>query len=153
MFDNIKERALDLQSRREHSRFELKQKLVSRGFESEIVDEVIEWLIEKKWQSDERFIESYVSRRMRLGYGPLRLCAELRARGIDDTLISNYVRADEVADREWFNIIINVWRKKFASVSLPSLNDGKQVRFLAQRGFTDAQISACIQALKDNNEQ
>ena len=49
--------ALDLLARREHSGFELKQKLCVKNFASDEIAAVLEILKQKGFQSDERFAE------------------------------------------------------------------------------------------------
>mgnify|MGYP000559479713 FL=1 len=58
-----------LLSRREHSEFELRQKLSSREFDSDEIDIAIERLLEKDYLSDTRFAQSTCRHRVNRGYG------------------------------------------------------------------------------------
>jgi regulatory protein len=89
--ENIRQRALSLLTRREHSRWELEQKLHQRGFTSQNILSVLQQLIEEGWQSDHRFAECYIRSRINAGFGPLRIRAELKHRRIQDFLIDKYL--------------------------------------------------------------
>ena len=91
--------AMDLMARREHSRYELAQKLRKRcarravleGAEEgpdtdSLIEEVLDKLCSDELLSDRRFVESYITYRQRAGFGPLKVAAELRERGISDQL-------------------------------------------------------------------
>src|SRR5690606_4254573 len=61
---SLKARAVAILSRREHSRQELKQKLAIYADESDDVDSLLDELVRENWQSDERFAQSLVNRRV-----------------------------------------------------------------------------------------
>jgi regulatory protein len=70
-FTVIYNKALDLVSRREHSRHELMFKLDKRYPEtSPIIEEVLDKLEGNKILDDERFAEMYLNSRARKGFGP-----------------------------------------------------------------------------------
>ncbi len=90
--------------------------------------------------SDARFTESFVHARIQRGSGPQKIRAELRARGIDDDLISTCLEAH---DDEWRALIDRVRRKRFGTALPADFGErSRQMRFLQQRGFTTEQISA-----------
>lgn len=68
--------------RREHSDRELRRKLAERGFAAEDAAAALGSLKERNWQSDTRFAESLVRRRLEAGYGPRVIEAELASHGI-----------------------------------------------------------------------
>ena len=75
--------ALDLLSRRDHFRHELEEKLRSRQFPDSEIDEAIDRCTELDLVNDERIAERFVEvRAADRGWGPHRLAAELRHRGI-----------------------------------------------------------------------
>ena len=131
----LREKAIDYLSRREHSRAELKQKLSAKNFSSEEINQTLDDLAARNFQSDERFAESYVRYRKQAGFGPLKIIAELRERGVDDVIIS--LAVDRYAD-DWREQMIDEWKKKFSSSS--KIKDKPaQFRFLVSRGYlTDA---------------
>ena len=149
----IRMKAMDLLARREHSFFELKSKLLKKGFNEEQVVMELHQLIDDHLLSDSRFTEIFISSRKEQGKGPLRIESELQERGIDEELIASHLFS--IDDNEWSKIACDALEKK--------LGKGKQVdydkklkfmRFLSNRGFKDFQV---IEALKhfassDNNE-
>ena len=84
-------------------------------------------------------VESYIQYRERRGQGPLKIRAELRERGIDDTAIDGIL---EVYADQWRELAGQVREKKFgASLPVDFRERSRQMRFLQQRGFTAEQIS------------
>jgi regulatory protein len=75
--------ALDLLSRRDHFRRELEEKLRSRDFPEDEIDEALDRCAELDLIDDERVAGRFVEVRAGdRGWGPHRLAAELRNRGI-----------------------------------------------------------------------
>jgi len=67
-------KALDLVSRREHSRHELMQKLDKRyPNTTSIIEDVLDKLETNKILDDERFAEMYLNSRARKGFGPKKM--------------------------------------------------------------------------------
>jgi regulatory protein len=129
---------MDLLARREHTRWELRRKLEERGFANEMIEQVLDALTLEGLQSDTRFAEGYVTHRTGRGYGPLRIIEELKTRGVDGALISEYINKN---DPEWGRRIGAVRTKHFG-VEWPkdARERARQSRFLYSRGFTGEQI-------------
>lgn len=138
--------AIGLLARREHSARELAAKLYSRGYAPELVEVVLERLVAERLQSDERYTEVYLRQRSDKGYGPERIRAELRERGIDDTLISaQFRRAEEEGEIDWFALAATAYTKKFGERPIDDIKErAKRQRFMQYRGFTHEQIAAAI---------
>ena len=79
----IYNKALDLLSRREHSRKELYLKLTKRFESKEDINFNLDRLEEKNLLSDSRFAEEYVQARRKKGFGPIKISAELEKRGVN----------------------------------------------------------------------
>ncbi len=69
-FNIIYNKSLDLLSRREHSRKEIKEKLLLRYENTEQINVVLEKLVSNNLINDSRFAEAYVLNRKRKGFGP-----------------------------------------------------------------------------------
>lgn len=129
--------ALRLLSRREHSRVELKRKLLAKGGEIEQVEAVLRELTENHLQNDERFAAEYLHSRQAKGFGPRRIAAELAQRGIETPPESC---ANEHSD-EWVAVLTRVWQKKFRGQRpVDLLSRAEQTRFLVSRGFAPEQV-------------
>ena len=122
-----------LLSRREHSREELRGKLVSRGFDAAAIEAVLDELRAGGWQSDARFAEQYAAARGGRGYGPLRIREELRLRGVGEE-----VRAGSVDDQDpaWQDRARRALRRRFGE-SPPAGHEERagRMRFLIRRGY------------------
>ncbi len=127
----LKQRAVALLARREHSRAELAQKLVAHGTPDEIAA-VLDQLQSVKLLSDERFAAAFVrSRSERFGAGRLR--QELRQRGVATELVEHELAAEELPSE--LDRARAVWQRKFESAPADAKEWAKQARFLQGRGF------------------
>ena len=137
--------AMDLLSRREHSRIELKRKLEQRFPASDpLLVQVLDELAEQKLQSDERFTEAFVRFRAMKGQGPLKIAAELRQRGISDSLCNRHLGSE---GRDWFEAALLVSQKRFGGLQYRDARErAKRQRFLQQRGFSADQIHYALQS-------
>ena len=130
---DIEQTAVRLLATREHSRAELRRKLLARGGEAAVVEGVLDALAQRRLQSDARYAEQYVAQRAARGYGPARICAELRERGIDDDVIADWL--DE-RDPVWKDRLAEVARKRFGAAGPADFRDrARRARFLEYRGF------------------
>jgi len=125
--------ALNILTRREHSKLELSNKLQLKGFDDVDIKHSIELLIEKKYQSNERFSQAFILMRYNQGKGPIIISSELKKRGIESFDLSIF---------DWFKLAKEVREKKFGQ-NLPSdyKTQAKQKRFLESRGFSFDQIN------------
>ncbi len=125
--------AVRLLSRREHSAFEIRDKLLKRDFEeSEIAQAIIE-LIQGGWLSDERFAEAYIRMRQQKGFGPIRISIELNERGVEDSITDTYLHPHDDA---WLLSLIKQYEKKYKNKTIEDYNDkAKRIRFFQYRGF------------------
>lgn len=132
---NTYQTAITLLSYREHSRLELQHKLLSRSFDPQEIATVLDKLAEQNLQSDARFVEAYVHMRMNRGYGPLRISAELRERGINNILIQKYLQENA---EQWQEIAERILVKKFGATPPQNYAEKvRQIRFLQYRGFNN----------------
>ena len=69
--------AFNLLARREHSAFELTQKLKQRGYSSTIIATVLNKLQQQHLQSDTRFVENYIHSRINKRLRPITYTARI----------------------------------------------------------------------------
>jgi regulatory protein len=139
---DVRRLAMDLLARREHSRHELTAKLSARGAERSAITPVLESLAHEGLQSDERYAEALLQSHLRRGKGPLRVRAELRARGVEDAVVESALREAEPA---WIELAQQARSKRFGT-ALPDTREARarQARFLEQRGFAAEHIRAAL---------
>jgi regulatory protein len=151
----VREKAIDLLSRREHSRAELQDKLRRRDYPHDLITEVLNECVANNYQSDERFAESFVRARVNRGYGEMKIRAELQARGIGSELMGLAVEASDV---DWKANAEEALKKKFLNAALAgkrteNVRDrkfrGKMQRFLQNRGYNPDQIISAVNRLAD----
>ncbi len=135
--------ALRLLARREHSRQELTLKLRQRKLDSSVISMVLDDYESEGWLDDNRFADVYSRQRIDLGYGPLRVLAELQQRGIHQTPGC----LDELADADWIRNALVLRKKRFGLSDLSDDWDEKvrQARFLTRRGFTASQVERALE--------
>lgn len=127
---SLRARALNLLARREMSRLELQRKLAPHAESAEALEQVLNELAERHWQSDERFTEMWIHSKGQK-HGRLRLQHELVAKGVERELIQQHL--PDANDEQQHAIL--VLRKKFKHAATTPQDKQKQMRFLAYRGF------------------
>ncbi|MGM0768840.1 MAG: regulatory protein RecX [Pseudomonadota bacterium] len=135
--------ALRLLARREHSRMELNLKLRQRKIEGAVIERVLDEYEAEGWLDDTRFADVYARQRIDLGYGPLRVIAELQQRGVHTTPEC----VDEMSDHDWTEQAIRLRCKRFGGHDIRDDWDEKvrQARFLNRRGFSAAQVERALE--------
>jgi len=129
---DLRERALRLLARREHSRMELARKLELAGFVHSDIALLLDEFEQKKWLSDRRFAESWVADH-RTKAGSIKLAYELGQRGVSDSIISEVLSENRDSELERAR---EVWQKKFATPPADAAEKARQTRFLLGRGFS-----------------
>lgn len=128
----LRERALRLLARREHSRAELVRKLEQAGFAQPDIAPLLDHFEAQNWLSDRRFAESYVADH-RARAGSVKLAHDLRRRGVPDSIVDAVVRDNRDSELERAR---DVWQKKFGTAPADAAEKARQMRFLQSRGFT-----------------
>ncbi len=129
--------AVDCLSRREYSAQELRRRLQQKGFDVALIDATIADLTERGWQSDQRAAEQRQRHAAQRCYGPKKLSADLRQRGLDESGLDTLATTcpDDVPD--WDALALQALQKKFRS----RITDrAKAQRFLLGRGFEYSSI-------------
>jgi regulatory protein len=136
----LRERALRLLARREHSRAELVRKLESAGFVRQDIAPLLDAFETQNWLSDRRFAESYVADH-RARAGSIKLAYDLRQRGVSDGIIESVLGDNRDSELER---ACEVWKRKFGAAPADRANKARQMRFLQSRGFTSEVIRRVI---------
>jgi regulatory protein len=148
---SLKARALQLLAQREHSRTELRRKLLAHARAvcvartdgdagvpaaaddddpGPCLDKLLDWLEAHRYLSAPRFIESRVHARAPR-FGHLRIRQELAQHGLEpDPALMQSLKATE------FERARAVWARKFDGPADEPAARARQMRFLAGRGFS-----------------
>ena len=143
----LRRAAMDFLARREHSLFELEQKLSLKfpHTEANLLGEVLAALRDENLQSDERFTESYARYRKSRGFGYLHIKADLLARKVSASLIERYLLMD---DAEWIilaSALVSRKLRDYTALEFGSKQHRRLQRFLKSRGFTGMEIRKALE--------
>lgn len=147
----LRRAAMDFLARREHSFYELTQKLSGKfpGTSPELIGQVLNRLREQNLQSDDRFTESYVRYRKSRGFAYLHIKADLMQRKVPMSIINTYLYED---DADWPEIALGLVHKRLGEDSMleyGSLQHRRLAKFLESRGFSQLDARRVL-ALKLN---
>jgi len=142
--------AVRILTHRDHSRYELKQKLQQRGFGSSVIDTVIAECERLNYINDPRTAHLYILQLKHKRYGKryIRMALKkkrLNSKAIENTLLQNYSEADE---RENASKLLEKKREAFERQTDPQKKSDKIYRFLYSRGYSKDVITALIRDLK-----
>ena len=143
----LRRAAMDCLARREHSYYELSQKLLGKYPDADpsMVDAVLARLRAQNLQSDERFTEAYVRYRKSRGFAYLHIKSALVQRKVPLPVINAYLFED---DAEWTAIALSLVDRKTGTageagaegesgkLEFGSKLHRRLARFLESRGFS-----------------
>jgi regulatory protein len=138
---SLRERALRLLARREHSRAELARKIAAHAESAEQLEALLDDLTVRRLLSDERYAEMRMHARA-ARFGNARLAHELRIQGVAEEIVDAALTAevDELTRAR------QVWSRKFGD--RPQAQDAagraRQMRFLMSRGFSGETVRSVM---------
>ena len=158
---SLKAKALTYLAQREHSRIELRRKLLSHVDRqrradassplpasapvaalpaAQEIDELLDWLTEKDLLSADRFVETRVSAREGR-FGNLRIHRELAQHGMAlDAETAQQLKDSELARAR------AVWAKRFGTPAVDAADRARQMRFLSARGFSSETVGRVVRS-------
>ena len=142
----LRERALRLLARREHSRAELARKLRPHVVAEDDLDALLDDLARRKQLSEERYAESRANALSRK-FGAARIAQELRSKGLDKGLAEQAAATARATEVERARA---VWLRKFRNPGQTREERAKQMRFLQSRGFSFDAIRAVIRGADED---
>ena len=125
----LKARALRHLARREHSRAELARKLAQHAESQEALAAVLDLLLAKKHQSDERFAEER-ARSLSRKYGAAKIRQDLKSRGVAADIVDR-ISAEGECERAK-----SILARKYRAPATTREERAKRMRFLLGRGFS-----------------
>jgi regulatory protein len=142
---SAKSYAVWLLARQDYSAASLRRKLSSRGYDDSEIDEAMGFVIDNKYQNDERFAEQR-SRGSENRAGNLRIEMSLRQKGIEAGLAKAQVQ-QLAPEEERVLHAVGKFRDKVRTRGMTQETKVKIYRFLAYRGFSSKAIRAGIESL------
>lgn len=144
---SVKGRALRYLAQREHSRFELEQKLARRVLDTPEapaaaqIAQALDELSAHGLISAERVAESVLTSRAPR-YGVHRLRQTLQAKGLDAALVAATLDTARLTELQRAR---DIWQRRYGTLATSPADRARQMRFLAGRGFDGAVIRAVVQ--------
>lgn len=137
-----RKKSIELLSYREHSSFELTNKLKQRNFQKEEIEKTLSILIEKNYLNDRRFTEVFIiSRIKKKAEGKSMILKRLRQKGIP------YSLADEVyCELVDFDMEVEIIKRAFEKQN-KKFGDNKEklINSMMRLGFNYSQIKNIIE--------
>jgi len=129
--------AVRILTHRDHSKYELKQKLQQRGFASEVIDTVIQECERLNYIDDKRTARIYISqlKKKRFGRRHIRMALKkkrLYGAAIETILLENYTKTEEGKNA---GKLLEKKKKTFNREEDLKKRRDKMYRFLYSRGF------------------
>ena len=149
----LRKSAMNYLGRREHSVFELKQKLLNRFHEAsdDLVMQVVGRLTEQGLQSDERFADMFVRSRVNKGKGPGRIRRELEQQNLSSALTD---KALEQNQTDWHQSALQQLDKKYEPADMAEFKiRAKAMNFLYRRGFDSDIASRAVEVFAKSEDQ
>lgn len=128
-----------LLGQREYSCQTLRNKLAQRCQDIALIDQVLAELAQQGLQSDARYAETFVRRRLARGQGPEKIRHDLTRDGIAGDLIRELLNIDEA---RWCALAEQARARHYGRQPPDNPREqARQARFLSARGFTEEHIS------------
>jgi len=142
----LRRAAMDFLARREHSIYELKQKLFTKYPDSTLRDlqTALDELRRENLQSDRRFAECYVRYRKSKGFAYKHIRADLFSRGVHTDIVNDYLFSEDPDWQVMANSIIDKKIPNSNEIVYGSKQHRRLVRFLESRGFLLCEIQEAV---------
>lgn len=145
-FGEAKNKALNLLSRRRHTKKELADKLLNAGFGEADVQAVCDWAVEYGFLNDEEFARSFVADCIQFKkYGKKRIRQALLFKGIDAYILDDVFAEFDFHEAE---TLLEQLPKKLAG-NFARKNVDKVIRHFAAKGYAYEEIKHAINQAKD----
>ncbi|RIY37426.1 regulatory protein RecX [Psittacicella gerlachiana] len=137
-----------LLSRKEYSLAQLRQKLKDKGYPEEESQAALEVVVQKKYQSDARFAESFLHDQGLAGFGPQTISQKLRLKGVSEAIIQQTLEESEFNWEQ--QAFIYFVRKGFAQLDLQDFKvRAKMQRNMLSKGYDFSHINYCLNTCKE----
>lgn len=143
---SLRGRALAMLARREHTRAEMMRKLSPHAESPEQLAQVLDALVARGWLSEARFAESRANTLARK-FGSRKIEYDLKSRGVSAEVVEHAV--EQALARELENCRA-AWQRKFGALPQNAAERGRQMRFLAGRGFSAESVRQVLKAGDDD---
>lgn len=136
---HIKQKAFSYIGRRHHSAFEIRTKLRQKKYDNNLIEEIMNDLIAKKYIDDLEFARIFTDENIRLKlWGKNKIKGELIKRGVDREKISQVLN-EKFPEGNDLDNAVDLARRKYKSLQKRNLEEmnlkQKLYAFLSSRGY------------------
>ena len=139
---SLRERALGMLARREHTRAEMRRKLSPHSESPEQAEQLLDALAARGWLSETRFAESRANTLSRR-FGSHKIEHDLNSRGVSAEVVEQTVKRTRMQELENCRA---AWQRRFGVLPQSAAERGRQMRFLAGRGFSAEAVRLVLKA-------
>ena len=142
--------ALRILTGRDHSKYELTQKLEQRGFTAHDIEKAVSECERFNYINDERTSRVYIRQLILKGYGEKRIRYEMNKKGLKGERIQNILSETvaEIDELDGAERILDKNLKRFERESDLKKRRDKIYRFLNVRGFSQETIRKLIKNIR-----
>ncbi|MGI6214900.1 MAG: regulatory protein RecX [Christensenellales bacterium] len=129
------ERAAYLLSKKDYTTKEMYYKLINVGYTDKTVNELLQYMLERRFLDDERYAENYI-RRKKNKYGNNRIKQDLIYKGVDKKIIQEMLEK-LVQDSETLDLAVELVKKYIKTRMHFEANKlyNNSIAMLARKGF------------------
>jgi regulatory protein len=143
--------AMDHLSRREMGFHELIGKMVKANYSKQEALEAVLKLQSENLQSDERFVQSFVSSRVSRGQGPNKIRYDLQSKQVKESLVYQVL---SIYEQEWFSIALKSMQKNdYPSEMYDLTRKQKAFQYLLRKGHEIDIIYEVLKAVSEKTKQ
>lgn len=114
---------------------DISSKILKQGFSAEEAEQMIAYLRQNRYLDDDRYARAYAVDKVRFsGWGRMKVRMGLRAKGMDDSVISNAL--NYIPEADYGEALRKVMAAKARTLDLSDVRDRQKLyRHMASRGF------------------
>lgn len=137
--------AIWLLARRDYSAFSLRDKIQKKSDDDAIVERVILRVQELGYQSDERYVTSFIAYAVSQKKGPIWIRSKLREKGLNTSLVDKVLNETSI---DWQLLADELLVQKFKTPCVDYKEKSRRFRFLTSRGYTSSIVMQSIESQK-----
>ncbi|MBE8167244.1 MAG: regulatory protein RecX [Shewanella sp.] len=125
--------AVWLLASRDYSRYQIRTKLLDKGYEDPEIETTLERCETSGYIDDSRYASSLIRSHIYKGHGVIRIRQAMHQKGLKSDVIALSIENSEC---DWFALAKSKAQKKFADKPIVDYKDkAKRIRFLMGQGF------------------
>ncbi len=144
--------ALRRLDRRECSTGDISQSLKRKGFSSDVISEVVQELVERKYIDDEKYARILVREQTLRGKGPNWIRMKLKTKGITTERRAVETLIETAANTSELEVAQGLVARRYPEAKSDPATGRKAIQTLLRRGFSYDIARRAIQALGSSEE-